>query len=84
VRNRDTGETMGDVIDFPIRVKSRVAASQTTWDHDPYYRFIREVLLTADACGFSLPVSIESAIQTVYLKTRNTSQLARLLTQQRS
>ena len=70
---------MGDVIDLPVRPQQRVREASVELENDPYYRFIRNVLITADACGFELPFSIESATQHVYLKTRDNSELARLL-----
>jgi hypothetical protein len=71
---------MGEVIDFPVSAarhanKPHIAAAED----DPYYRFIRNVLMTADACGFTLPFTIESAAEHVYQKTQDTSELARLL-----
>lgn len=71
------GDNMGDVIELPI--KTRLHADQPNFENDPYYRFIRNVLLTADACGFELPFTIESAAEHVYLKTREQSELARML-----
>lgn len=71
---------MGEVVDFPAPVTKHVSKSKTAeLENDPYYRFIRNVLLTADACGFALPFTIESAAEHVYQKTRDTSELARLL-----
>jgi hypothetical protein len=70
---------MGDVIDFPVPIQKCMRDECSAREHDPYYRFIRNVLVTADACGFELPFTIESATEHVYLKTRETSELARLL-----
>lgn len=73
------GVSMGEVIDFPVPVEKRIRDTRSTHEHDPYYHFIRNVLVTANACGFELPYTIESATERVYLKTRETSELARLL-----
>jgi len=71
---------MGEVVDFPVcAVRQLNKPNIAVVEDDPYYRFIRNVLMTADACGFVLPFSIESAVQHVYQKTRDTSELARLL-----
>jgi len=34
-------------------------------EHDPYYQFNRNVLTTADTCGCSLPLTIDSAAEHV-------------------
>ena len=70
---------MGEVIDFPMPTQKSLYGMRASREHDPYYHFIRNVLVTANACGFELPSTIESAIEHVYLKTRETSELARLL-----
>ena len=70
---------MGEVIEFPSAAKPGDLPAATNLQHDPYYRFIRTVLTTVDACGFAMPLSLESAAERVYRKTRDSSQLARLL-----
>lgn len=74
---------MGEVIDFPASEQRQRGEPGLTLQNDPYYRFIRSVLVTADACGFDLPFTIESAAEHVYLKTRDSSELARLLREKR-
>ena len=74
---------MGEVIDFPVQKQRQCSKSSLTLQNDPYYRFIRTVLLTADACGFEMPFTVESAAEHVYLKTRDSSELARLLRENR-
>jgi len=69
---------MGEVIDFPLR-KDVHEDQSIVLENDPYYRFIRNVLTTADSCGFALPFTVDSAAEHVYHKTRKTSQLAKLL-----
>ena len=71
---------MGEVIDFPVKALSATPPDELLED-DPYYRFIRNVLHTADAYGFELPFSIESAAEHVYQQTREKSQLAKMLAQ---
>ncbi len=68
---------MGEVIDFPIKHAVENTATGCLED-DPYYRFIRNVLNTADSYGFELPFTIESAAKHVYNKTRHKSQLAKM------
>ena len=70
---------MGEVIDFPAPSQKRLRGLSTSREQDPYYHFISNVLITADAYGFELPFTIEFAIEHLYLKTRETSELARLL-----
>jgi len=70
---------MGDVVDFPEQAAQKDQQSDSSLHEDPYYRFIRTVLQTANACGFGLPFTVESATEHVYLKTRESSELARLL-----
>jgi hypothetical protein len=70
---------MGEVIDFPVPAEKRMRNTTVTCDDDPYYRFIRNVFVTANACGFELPFTIETATERVYLRTQETSALARLL-----
>lgn len=70
---------MGDVIELPVKPRQRATEPQAVLESDPYYRFIRNVLITANSCGFELPFTIESATEHVYLKTRESSELARLL-----
>jgi hypothetical protein len=74
---------MGEVIDFPVPEQRQRSKSSLTLQNDPYYRFIRSVLVTADACGFEMPFTIESAAEHVYLKTQDSSELARLLREKR-
>ena len=74
---------MGEVIDFPVRAQKQIPSTNTSQEDDPYYRFIRNVLMTANACGFELPFTVESAAEHVYLKTRESSELARLLREER-
>jgi len=73
---------MGDVIELPVRPRQHSNEVNADLKNDPYYRFIRNVLTTADACGFELPFTIESATEHVYLKTKDSSELARLLREQ--
>lgn len=73
------GEVMGDVVAFPVVASRQCCESTAPLQNDPYYRFIRNVLVTANACGFQMPFTIESAAEHVYLKTRDSSELARLL-----
>jgi hypothetical protein len=70
---------MGEVVAFPVLATGQCSKSTAPLQNDPYYRFIRNVLVTANACGFTLPLTIESAAEHVYLKTRDSSELARLL-----
>lgn len=63
---------MAEVIVFPVPANHQM-------EQDPYYCFLFTVLSTADACGFSLPFSVESAARHVYQSTRDNSQLAKLL-----
>lgn len=71
---------MGNVVDFPMKaVEEEACQANTALREDPYYRFIRSVLQTADACGFGLPFTVDSAAEHVYHKTRDSSELARLL-----
>ena len=69
---------MGEVIDFPTK-KIVSDNDSACLEDDPYYRFIRNVLYTADSYGFELPFTIESAAEHVYNKTRHKSQLAKML-----
>jgi hypothetical protein len=69
---------MGEVIDFP-KNRSVIDTPPDNLENDPYFRFIRNVLHTADSYGFELPFTIESAAEHVYHKTRHKSQLARML-----
>ncbi len=69
---------MGEVIDFPVRDDAQ-AVQADILENDPYYLFIRNVLTTADSCGFELPFTVDSAAEHVYHKTKETSQLAKLL-----
>ncbi len=69
---------MGEVIDFPVRDDAQTVQADIL-ENDPYYLFIRNVLTTADSCGFELPFTVESAAEHVYRKTKETSQLAKLL-----
>ncbi len=69
---------MGEIIDFPVREDAQKDKS-VELENDPYYRFIRNVLSTADSCGFELPVTVDSAAEYVYHKTHGTSQLAKML-----
>ena len=71
---------MGEVIDFPVKAHA-ATTTDIPLEDDPYYRFIRNVLHTADAYGFELPFSIESAAEHVYQQTREKSQLAKMLAQ---
>lgn len=71
---------MGEVIDFPVRAQS-ANTQDVTLEDDPYFRFIRHVLHTADTYGFELPFSIDSAAEHVYQQTREKSQLAKMLAQ---
>ena len=73
------GGCMADVIDFAEVATRQAGNSLTALRNDPYYRFLHSVLVTAKACGFSLPFTNESATEHVYLKTRGSSELARLL-----
>ena len=68
---------MGDVIDFPVKTKP-VTDSNSAVEDDPYYRFIKNVLHTADTYGFELPFSVDSAAEHVYQQTRHKSQLAKM------
>ena len=70
---------MGEVLDFPIKEKNEKSLTEIEIKNDPYYQFIRNVLTTADSCGFGLPFTVESAAEHVYHRTRKTSQLARML-----
>jgi len=63
---------MGEVVEFPKQEEIKL-------EQDPYYRFIHNVLTTADSCGFELPFTIDSAAEHVYKSTKDTSQLAKLL-----
>jgi len=69
---------MGEVIDFPMREDVQNNQSDVL-ENDPYYLFIRNVLTAADSCGFELPFTVDSAAEHVYHKTRETSQLAKML-----
>ena len=71
---------MGEVIDFPVRAPA-TNTSDVSLEDDPYFRFIRNVLHTADTYGFELPFSIDSAAEHVYQQTRDKSQLAKMLAQ---
>jgi len=68
---------MGEVIDFPVH-KDVQEDQSVILENDPYYQFIRNVLTTADSCGFELPFTVDSAAEHVYRKTRDTSQLAKM------
>ena len=68
---------MGKVIDFPGKCVVSTKQRREIED-DPYFRFIQNVLYTADSYGFELPFSIDSAAEHVYQKTRHKSQLARM------
>jgi hypothetical protein len=70
---------MAEVIDFAAMTDRRSNKPDAALHHDPYFRFIRSVLQTADACGFLMPFTIESAAEHVYYKTRHTSEVAKLL-----
>ena len=70
---------MGEVVEFPAAELQVTRTANAALHNDPYYRFIRNVLVTANACGFELPFTIESATEHVYLKTQDSSELARLL-----
>jgi len=70
---------MGEVINFPVRKDDTQEEQAGKIENDPYYLFIRNVLNTADSCGFELPFTVESAAEHVYYKTRETSQLAKML-----
>jgi len=70
---------MGEIIDFPVRKEDVQGKTEGNFENDPYYLFIRSVLSTADSCGFDLPFTVESAAEHVYHKTRETSQLAKML-----
>ena len=69
-----------NIIDFPVNALS-TAKTTARIEDDPYYRFIRNVLHTADTYGFELPVTIDSAAEHVYQKTRYKSQLAKMFAQ---
>ena len=71
---------MGEVIDFPVRAQTATTAD-VPFEDDPYFRFIHNVLHTANAYGFELPFSIDSAAEHVYQQTREKSQLAKMLAQ---
>ncbi|MBI1425538.1 MAG: hypothetical protein GC149_19045 [Gammaproteobacteria bacterium] len=74
---------MGEVIAFPRKVDRHASAENAAFIDDPYFRFIQSVLQTADACGFRMPFTIDSAAKLVYDKTRDTSELAKLLNAKR-
>ena len=69
---------MGNIIDFPACDDVQEVQAEVL-ENDPYYLFIRNVLATADSCGFELPFTVDSAAEHVYRKTRETSQLAKML-----
>ncbi|VAW92677.1 hypothetical protein MNBD_GAMMA21-562 [hydrothermal vent metagenome] len=69
---------MGVVIDFPVHNAVQEDKSAIL-ENDPYFLFIRNVLTTADSCGFELPYTIDSAAELVYRRTRKTSQLAKMM-----
>lgn len=68
---------MAEIIRFPV--EQTRPPQQANIEDDPYYRFISNVLSTADHYGIKLPFTIESAARHVYEKTKETSQLAKLL-----
>ena len=71
---------MGEVVDFPVKSRTTNSPGGPLED-DPYFRFIRNVLLTADAYGLEMPFSVESAAEHVYQQTRHKSQLAKMFAQ---
>ena len=74
---------MGEVIAFPRKLNWHASSEDIAFDDDPYFRFIQSVLQTADACGFLMPFTIDSAAKLVYDKTRDSSELAKLLNAKR-
>ena len=69
---------MGEIIQFPD-LKKKDLLKTADAKNDPYYLFLKNVLTTADSCGFKLPFTIDSAVEHVYKKTRHKSQLAKML-----
>ena len=71
---------MGIVVPFPYqRFETN---SQLTKDYrlDPYYQFIEQVLSVSKCFGFRTNQSIKLTARLVYHKTRNDSQLAKIIT----
>ena len=73
---------MAQIIKFPGKHVIQSKNTEQNLENDPYYRFIRNVLSTADSCGFRLPFTVDSAAEHVYQKTKHRSQLARMLRKQ--
>lgn len=69
---------MGKIIEFAPR-QSATTPRTVRLQQDAYLEFLRHVVSTANACGFSFSCTNASSAEHLYEHTRHRSRLAKLL-----